>query len=91
VEIVAHVIAPSLGDVRTFVEILRGKDPAPPAFILLDTLEGIASRCLFNPSHPREYRLALYFSALGALKYANLDSLQRNFLLVYAAALNKEL
>lgn len=91
VEIVAHVIAPSLGDVRDFVKILQGKDPAPPAFRLLEALEGIAGRCLFNPSHPREYRLALYFSALGALKYANLDSLQRNFLLVYAAKLNTEL
>jgi hypothetical protein len=91
VEIIAHVIAPSLGSLRDYFDILQKKKSAPPAFKLLDTLETIAGRCLFNPSHPREYQLALYLSALGALKYSNLDTFQRNFLYLYAAILNTEL
>ena len=91
VEIVAHIIAPALGSLRAFVDILQGEKSATPAFRLLDTLEGIAGRCLFNPARPREYRLALYFSALGALKYSNLNALQRNFLYLYAAVIQAEL
>jgi hypothetical protein len=91
VEIAAHILAPALGSARAFADIRQGKQPAPPAFRLLDTLEGIAGRCLFNPSQPREYRLALYLSALGALKYSNLDSLQRNILYLYAAMIQTEL
>jgi hypothetical protein len=91
VELVAHVIAPTLGSLRGFVDIRQGKNSAPPAARLLDTLAGIAGRCLFNPSRPREYQLALYLSALGALKYSNLDTLQRNFLYVYAALIGTEL
>lgn len=91
VEIVAHVIAPAAGSLRGFVDLLQRKQSAPTAFRLLDTLEGISGRCLFNPAHPREYRLALYLSALGALKYSNLDPLQRNFLYLYAAMIQTEL
>ncbi len=91
VEIVAHIIAPSLGSLRDFIDIRQGKKSALPALRLLDTLEGIAGRCLFNPSHPREYQLALYLSALGALKYSNLDTLQRNFLYLYAAMIQTAL
>ncbi|MBN2083848.1 MAG: phosphotransferase [Anaerolineales bacterium] len=91
VEIVAHILAPMLGSLPGFADILRHRQSAPPAFRLLDVLEGIAGRCLFNPSHPREYRLALYFSALGALKYSNLDALQRNFLYLYAAVIHSDL
>jgi hypothetical protein len=91
VEIVAHILAPTLGSPREFFAVLQGNRPPLPAFHLLETLEGIAGRCLFNPSEPREYRLALYLSALGALKYSNLDSLQRNFIYLYAAMINTEL
>jgi len=91
VEIVAHVIAPTLGSLRDFIDIRQGKKPASPTLNLLDTLAGIAGRCLFNPSHPREYQLALYLSAIGALKYSNLDTLQRNFLFLYAAMIQTEL
>jgi hypothetical protein len=90
-ELVAHVVAPSSGSLGDFVGILQGRKPAPRVFGLLDSLEGIAGRCLFNPSQPREYRLALYLSALGALKYSNLDTLQRNFLYVYAAMIQTQL
>ena len=90
-EIVAHVIAPSVGSPQTFADILQGRQPAPPAFGLLNALEGIAGRCLFNPSRPGEYQLALYLSTLGALKYANLDLLQRNFLYLFAAAIQADL
>jgi hypothetical protein len=91
VEIVAHVAAPAFGSPRTFADSLQGKRPAPPVIQLMDTMESIAGRCLFNPSRPREYRLALYLSALGALKYSNLDALQCNFLLVFAAFLQAQL
>ena len=52
---------------------------------MLNAVEEIASRCLFNPSQPREYQLALLMSCLGALKYSNVDEQGKRCLFLAAA------
>lgn len=58
---------------------------------LRDTMFEIATKCLSNPSHPREYHLALILSCLGALKYRNLEQNQKHLLYLTAASLVKTL
>jgi hypothetical protein len=88
-EIIAQVIAPQLSDLQDFLLLLERDSPNQAAQFasLLSTVESIASRCLFNPSQPREYHLAAMMACLGALKYANLDAHQKHFLLLNAAHL----
>jgi hypothetical protein len=57
---------------------------------LLATIHEIAFKCLANPSHTREYWLALYMSCLGALKYRNLDTHQKYLLYLTAAYLAQD-
>lgn len=54
---------------------------------LRGTVFEIAAKCLSNPSHWREYHLALYLSCLGALKYRNLEHNQKHLLYLTAASL----
>ncbi len=79
-EIIAHVIAPKLGSPADILPILNSNSNS-----LLSTLHSIASRCLFNPSQPREYHLARYMACLGALKYVNLQPFQKHVLYLTAA------
>ncbi len=85
--LIAHVIAPQLKEPQEHVRFLRHEGEPPRVYALLDALEEIAARCQFNPTEPREYRLALYLSCLGALKYANLDAFQKHLLYLTAAYL----
>jgi hypothetical protein len=91
-EIIAHVIAPGLQSAADIVSILD-LDAASPghASRLAAALHAIASRCLFNPSQPREYHLALYMACLGAIKYANLNPHQQRVLYLAAAHLARSL
>jgi len=79
-EIIAHILAPHLTDPSSVVSILQSRSNA-----LLNAVEEIASRCLFNPSQPREYQLALLMSCLGALKYSNVDEQGKRCLFLAAA------
>ncbi|MBP1693250.1 MAG: hypothetical protein H6Q37_1133, partial [Chloroflexi bacterium] len=54
---------------------------------LIEAVHGIARQCLFNPSRPREYRLALTMACLGALKFANLQPHAKHILYLTAAYL----
>ncbi|MBI5082195.1 MAG: hypothetical protein HZC38_09460 [Chloroflexi bacterium] len=58
---------------------------------LISTLHSIASRCLFNPAHPREYQLALFMACLGSLKYTNLNAHQKHLLYLTAAQIAQTL
>jgi len=58
---------------------------------MYSTIFDIASRCLFNPSQPREFHLALALACLGALKHTNLDAHARQFLYMTAAELSLDL
>lgn len=79
-QIIAHVLAPQWGGAWPPAE-----EPLRPA------LRAIALRCLFNPSQPREYDLALCLACLGALKYTNLDAHQKHLLYLTAAHLAQSL
>ena len=90
-EIIAQVIAPQLASPQDFLDMLEQADSHGAAYLytLLSALRDIASRCLFNPSQPREYRLAAYMACLGALKFANLEAHQKHLLLLNAAYLSR--
>jgi hypothetical protein len=96
-EIIAHVIAPQVGGLQAYFELLRsdpfgGQNPAPGRFgSLLAGLSEIAGKCLFNPSQPEEFKLALCLACLGALKYHNLDYNQKHLLYLTAAHLSSSL
>jgi hypothetical protein len=99
-EIIAQVIAPQLPSPQDFLEMLEHErtpaapfipSPLSPFFSLLSALRDISSRCLFNPSQPREYHLAAYMACLGALKFANLEAHQKHLLLLNAAYLSRRL
>jgi hypothetical protein len=79
-EIIAHVIAPVVRSPGEYVESL-----AAGHLPLLGAVEQIAGQCLFNPSQPREYRLALAVACLGAIKYPNLGKKERHLLYLTAA------
>jgi hypothetical protein len=97
-EIIAHVIAPQVS-INEYLGMLRSQekrdaDRQEPTtqdhhslLVLRNTLYDIAMKCLANPSQPREYHLALYFSCLGALKYRNLEPHQKHLLYLTAASL----
>jgi hypothetical protein len=78
-ELVAHVLAPQCGSARAFLDRLAGGD------VLLGAVEAIAGRCLFDPTRPAEFRLALCLACLGALKFANLSPLAKHCLYLTAA------
>jgi hypothetical protein len=89
-EIIAHVIAPQIPSPESYLAILKGDPEAPLVGLraLIDTLEEVAGRCLFNPARSGEYHLALYMACLGALKYRNLESFQKHLLYLTAAHLS---
>jgi hypothetical protein len=91
-EIIAHVIAPRLTSPVEYLALLDNpSDPASPLGSLLTTMQSIAGRCLFNPSQPGEYQLALYMACLGALKYTNLPPFSRYLLYLTSAHLIQSL
>ncbi len=88
-EIIGQVIAPKVENPADYLDILRGK--SAPQFqelaSILAALQEIASRCLFNPSEPTEYRIALILSCIGALKFNNLSPHAQHLLYLTAAEL----
>jgi len=83
--IIAQVIAPQFNSAFEYLPQLDSLHP------LRATLHAIAGRCLFNPSQPREYHLALFMACIGALKYVNLNSFQKHVLYLTAAHLSQSL
>jgi len=86
-EIITHIIAPQIATPADYLGLLQNMDDARrnPYYSLRFTLQGIASRCLFNPTQPREYDLALFMACLGALKFSNLNPHARHLLYLTAA------
>ena len=86
-ELIAQVIAPQMPDAQAYLALLQGRPAAEYAHlaILRNAIQEIAGRCLFNPSQPAEYTLALKLACLGALKFANLDGHQKHLLYLTAA------
>jgi hypothetical protein len=81
-EIVAHVLSRQIADPAGYVALLEGGGGP-----LLQTLAGLAGRCLYDREQPGEYQLALTLACLGALKFRNLDNRARHFLYLTAAYL----
>lgn len=81
-EIVAHVLSRQIADPAEYVALLHEGGGA-----LLQTLAGLAGRCLYDREAPGEYDLALTLACLGALKFRNLDDHARHFLYLTAAHL----
>jgi hypothetical protein len=91
-EIIAHVLAPQVSLITDYLSLLHSSlIPNSNSNSLLSTLHSIAARCLLNPSHPREYHLALCVACLGALKFPNLDAHPKHLLYLTAAHLAQSL
>ncbi len=86
-EIIAHILAPQIASPADFAALLRNPQASPhaPLYALLETMQQIAARCLFNPDRPAEFDLALTLACLGALKYTNLDRHAKHLLYLTAA------
>lgn len=92
-ELVAHLAAPQIAQPAEYLAFLQavfagGTHPSP-LLPLFQALRHVAGTCLFNPSQPREYHLALALACLGALKFNNLDAHQRHLLYLTAAYLGQ--
>lgn len=90
-EVIAHIIAPHIPAGPDFMALWRGKNTASPFHSLLAAMHDIAAKCLFNPSQPKEYHLALFMACIGALKFTNLDLSQRQLLYFTAALVAQDL
>ncbi len=84
-EVIAQVEARQGGTAADYLARFRAGIP------LLQALEEIGGRCLFNPSNRREYHLALAFACIGAVKFSNLDDRQKQFLFLTGAELMNRL
>lgn len=86
-ELIAQVIAPQISEPGAYLALLQGHpaEEHAPLAVLRSAIQEIAGRCLFNPSQPAEYTLALKLACLGALKFANLDAHQKHLLFITAA------
>jgi hypothetical protein len=95
-EIIAHVLAPQIAspaDYLALIQEIPNPEHAMPNthYTLLSTLHAISDRCLFNPTQPREYHLALTLACLGALKFTNLEPQAKHLLYLTAAHLAQSL
>jgi hypothetical protein len=88
-EIITQVIAPQIPALQDYLALIQGHPKAEYAHlaVLRNAVQEIAGRCLFNPSQPGEYTLALKMACLGALKFTNLDAHQKHLLYLTAAGL----
>ncbi len=90
-ELVAHLAAAQMarpGDYLAFLQAVFTVEPhASPLLPLFLELRAVAGNCLFNPSQPREFHMALALACLGALKFNNLDAHQKHLLYLTAAYL----
>jgi hypothetical protein len=80
-EITAHVLAPKNGSPQVFLKHLQDGDK------LLQTVQEMSQRCLFDPAQDQERRLALAVTCLGTLKHANITPLGRHCLYLLSASL----
>jgi len=78
-EIIAHILSESCGSPEACLDrMVHGEE-------LLEALEEIAGRCLFDPARKDEYQLSLALACLGALKFSNLTPLAKHCLYLAAA------
>jgi hypothetical protein len=95
-EIIAHVLAPQIDSPEDFLGILQNSPHSNrPLYLklhaILTALNDLAARSMFNSSQPREYKISLALTSLGALKHTNLDQNARQFLYLTTAYLSRDL
>lgn len=79
-EIISHIITPRNMKPAVYLKMLADQqDP------LLNTVESLAGRLLFNPSDPSEFRISSALACLGALKYGASTPEARQLLYLTAA------
>lgn len=78
-EIIAHVYAEIYHDPVKFLDAMHGR-----RLDLLNAIDEIALRCLFNPAIRREFYLTWFVSCMGTLKYPNLNSHAKELLFLTA-------
>ncbi len=89
-DVIAHIVAPQVTSPREALEAMvshRG----PAWLALLQTIDGMAGRCLYDPADHNEWALARGMVCLGALKFANLSAAQKRLLYLTAALAWSEL
>jgi hypothetical protein len=84
-DIVAHVVAPQAHSPEEALAGMHGEG-APAWLPLLQTIDGIAGRCLYDPADTSEWDLARGMVCLGALKFGNLSATQKRLQYLTAAA-----
>lgn len=84
-DIVAHVVAPQAHSPEEALAGMHGEG-APAWLPLLQTIDGMAGRCLYDPADTSEWDLARGMVCLGALKFGNLSAVQKRLLYLTAAA-----
>ena len=83
-DIVAHVVAPQAHSPEEALAGMHGEG-APSWLPLLQTIDGMAGRCLYDPADTSEWDLARGMVCLGALKFGNLSAAQKRLLYLTAA------
>lgn len=84
--LIAQVLpVPPSATAADYAALAAGQHPLQAA------IRAMVARCLFDPSRPREYQLALLLTCLGGLKFVNLDRTQKRRLYLTAAALTAAL
>jgi hypothetical protein len=88
-ELITQIVAPAMPNAEDFVVLLRQLDEEGEglagAGALIHTSRLLAWRCLFNSLQRNEYWMALTMTALGSLKFTNLNAHQRHLLYLTAA------
>lgn len=86
-EIIAHIITTRLDSAQVYLELLRDGPNSrfPELWALIEMVQTIAWRCLFNSAERREFDQVAYLACLGALKFTNLGAKQKHFLYLTAA------
>jgi hypothetical protein len=84
-DIVAHVVATQTLSPEQALAGMHGEG-APAWLPLLQTIDGMAGRCLYDPADTSEWDLARGMVCLGALKFGNLSAAQKRLLYLTAAA-----
>lgn len=89
-DLIAHVVAPQMRDEHATLDAIA-RHAGPPWLALLQTVDGMAGRCLYDPADLSEWALAKGMACLGALKFANLGAAQKRLLYLVAALSWREL
>ena len=79
-EIIAHILSVQAPDLHVYAARLAANE-----FPLLNAVEELARRCLYDPHRLEELQLSFFMACLGALKFENITTEARQRLYLTAA------